>query len=37
MAPLKTKLIFQGQIFHFHDYGGENVLGGGFQPIWKKN
>ena len=21
MAPLETKLIFQGPIFHFHDYG----------------
>ena len=27
MAPLETKLIFQGPIFHFHDYGGIVIQG----------
>ena len=26
MAPLETELIFQGPIFHFHDYGRKGTL-----------
>ena len=25
MDPLETKLIFQGTIFHFHDYGRKGI------------
>ena len=30
MAPLETKLIFQGPIFHFHDYGRKSHMSSKF-------
>ena len=34
MAPLETKLIFQGPIFHFHDYGRKGLKQNWFYRLY---
>ncbi len=35
MDPLETKLIFQGPIFHFHDYGtGGKACYRSYRPVY---